>query len=123
MSPAQKDRQGTQVWLLAATLVVAVAGLIYELIAATVSSYLLGDSIRQFSFVIGVFLASMGVGAWVSRFVGDAVAGFFRAQVGLGLFGGLGALGQPYLETKTARMLRKRAPWGGPLELKVEGYL
>ncbi|MEL6330339.1 MAG: magnesium transporter [Planctomycetota bacterium] len=25
--------------------------------------------------------------------------------------GGLGALGQPYLETKTARMLRKRAPW------------
>ncbi|MEL6585639.1 MAG: polyamine aminopropyltransferase [Pseudomonadota bacterium] len=96
MSPAQKDRQGTQVWLLAATLVVAVAGLIYELIAATVSSYLLGDSIRQFSFVIGVFLASMGVGAWVSRFVGDAVAGFFRAQVGLGLFGGLGALATFY---------------------------
>ncbi|WP_311200331.1 polyamine aminopropyltransferase [Jannaschia sp. W003] len=77
--------------MLSATFVVAVAGLIYELIAATVSSYLLGDSVRQFSFVIGVFLASMGAGAWASRFVGDAVAGFVRAQVGLGLFGGTAA--------------------------------
>ena len=75
-------------WLLAATFVVAVAGLIYELIAATISSYLLGDSIRQFSFVIGVFLSAMGVGAWVSRFVGDALAGFVRAQMALGVIGG-----------------------------------
>ena len=48
-------------WLLAATFIVSVAGLIYELIAATISSYLLGDSIRQFSFVIGVFLSAMGI--------------------------------------------------------------
>ena len=82
-----------EVWLLTATLVVAVAGLIYELIAATVSSYLLGDSVRQFSFVIGLFLSAMGVGAWVSRFVHDAVAGFVRAQVGLGLVGGFAAMG------------------------------
>ncbi|MGB3406799.1 MAG: polyamine aminopropyltransferase [Jannaschia sp.] len=85
-------RRGTEVWLLATTLVVAVAGLIYELIAATVSSYLLGDSVRQFSFVIGVFLSAMGVGAWASRFVEDAVAGFVRAQIGLGLVGGFAAL-------------------------------
>lgn len=75
-------------WLLAATFIVAVAGLIYELIAATISSYLLGDSIRQFSFVIGVFLSAMGVGAWVSRFVGDALSGFVRAQIALGAIGG-----------------------------------
>jgi len=75
-------------WLLAATFVVAVVGLIYELIAATISSYLLGDSIRQFSFVIGVFLSAMGVGAWVSRYVGDALSGFVRAQIALGVFGG-----------------------------------
>ncbi|WP_239025413.1 polyamine aminopropyltransferase [Roseicyclus persicicus] len=75
-------------WLLAATFVVAVAGLIYELIAATISSYLLGDSVRQFSFVIGVFLTAMGVGAYVSRYVGDALSGFVRAQMALGVVGG-----------------------------------
>ena len=36
-----------EVWLLAATFLVAIAGLIYELVAATVSSYLLGDSVRH----------------------------------------------------------------------------
>ena len=93
---AETPRTGTALWLLGTTFVVAVAGLIYELIAATVSSYLLGDSVRQFSFVIGVFLASMGVGAWASRFVVDPVAGFVRAQVGLGLVGGLAALATFY---------------------------
>jgi len=78
-------------WLLAATFVVAVAGLIYELIAATISSYLLGDSIRQFSFVIGVFLSAMGLGAWASRFVHDALGGFVRAQMALGVIGGASA--------------------------------
>lgn len=77
-----------EAWLLLATLLVAVAGLIYELIAATVSSYLLGDSIRQFSFVIGVFLSAMGLGAWASRFVTEAVRGFIWAQIALGLIGG-----------------------------------
>ena len=66
----------------------AVAGLVYELVAATAASYLLGDSVRQFSLVIGVFLSAMGVGAWASRFVGDALQGFARAQIALGLIGG-----------------------------------
>ncbi|MEJ6390660.1 polyamine aminopropyltransferase [Gymnodinialimonas ulvae] len=88
-APASKPELTPKVaWLLAATFVVAVAGLIYELIAATISSYLLGDSIRQFSFVIGVFLSAMGVGAWASRFVGDALGGFVRAQIALGVIGG-----------------------------------
>ena len=78
-------------WLLVATFLVAVAGLVYELIAATASSYLLGDSVRQFSLVIGVFLSSMGLGAWLSRFVGDALIGFIRAQIALGLVGGFSA--------------------------------
>ncbi|OWU86105.1 spermidine synthase [Oceanicola sp. 22II-s10i] len=77
-----------EAWLLVATFLVAVAGLIYELIAATLSSYLLGDSVRQFSFVLGVFLSSMGVGAWVSRYVGDALQGFVHAQIALGIVGG-----------------------------------
>lgn len=90
MIPTATDRLARQreVWLLIATLLVAVAGLIYELIAATLSSYLLGDSVRQFSLVIGVFLASMGLGAWLSRFVAHALGGFIWAQIGLGVLGG-----------------------------------
>ncbi|EAQ04176.1 spermidine synthase [Pseudooceanicola batsensis HTCC2597] len=80
--------QPREVWLLTATFLVAVAGLIYELIAATLSSYLLGDSVRQFSFVIGIFLASMGLGAWVSRYVRDPLPGFVWAQILLGIAGG-----------------------------------
>lgn len=79
---------GQAVWLLLATWIVAIASLIYELIAATLSSYLLGDSVRQFSFVIGIFLATMGVGAWLSRFVADPLPGFVRVQVSLGVVGG-----------------------------------
>lgn len=87
MIPAAPARM-REIWLLAATFLVAVAGLIYELIAATLSSYLLGDSVRQFSLVIGVFLAAMGLGAWLSRFVGRALSGFVWAQIALGLLGG-----------------------------------
>ncbi|MCM8525038.1 MAG: polyamine aminopropyltransferase [Lentisphaeraceae bacterium] len=55
--------------LVTATLLMAVSGLIYELLAGTLSSYLLGDSVTQFSLVIGCFLTSMGVGSWLSRFI------------------------------------------------------
>lgn len=78
-------------WLLAATFVIAVAGLVYELIAATVSSYLLGDSVTQFSLVIGVFLSAMGLGAWLSRYVHDAPLGFVAAQILLGVVGAVSA--------------------------------
>lgn len=81
-------RRAREAWLLTATFLVAVAGLIYELIAATLSSYLLGDSVRQFSMVIGIFLAAMGLGAWLSRFVAHALPGFIWAQIALGLLGG-----------------------------------
>lgn len=91
MTGAAPDSRGVRLreaWLLAATFLVAVSGLIYELIAATLSSYLLGDSVRQFSLVIGVFLSAMGLGAWLSRFVGGAMGGFIWAQIGLGVAGG-----------------------------------
>lgn len=84
-APATRRRE---LWLLAATFLVAVAGLIYELVAATLSSYLLGDSVRQFSLVIGLFLSSMGLGAWLSRYVDEALTGFIWAQIGLGVIGG-----------------------------------
>ncbi|MBF9034545.1 polyamine aminopropyltransferase [Rhodobacterales bacterium HKCCE2091] len=99
-------------WLWVATFAVAVAGLVYELIAATVSSYLLGDSIRQFSFVIGVFLSAMGAGAWLSRHVGDATLGFVSAQIGLGVIGGV-----------TAPLLFFAYAWYGSVGLPLYGSL
>jgi spermidine synthase len=58
-----------EVALLFGTFVIAICGLVYELLFGTLSSYLLGDSIYHFSLVIGLFMTSMGIGAWLSRFV------------------------------------------------------
>ncbi|MBP7474015.1 MAG: hypothetical protein KBF83_15515, partial [Pyrinomonadaceae bacterium] len=55
-------------------IIIATCGLIYELLAATVSSYVLGDSVTQFSFIIGVYLFAMGVGSYLSRFIDKNVA-------------------------------------------------
>ena len=55
-------------------LIIATCGLIYELLAGTLASYVLGDSIRQFSFIIGLYLSALGVGAWLSRFINDGLA-------------------------------------------------
>ncbi len=91
MNDAPRLKDGQALWLLAATFTVAVAGLVYELIAGAVSSYLLGDSVTQFSLVIGVFMTSMGLGAWASRYVTRAERGFTLSQIMLGIVGGFSA--------------------------------
>jgi spermidine synthase len=53
---------------------IAACGLIYELVAGTLASYLLGDSVLQFSTVIGSYLFAMGVGSWLSRFITRGLA-------------------------------------------------
>ncbi len=60
--------------LLFSVLVVATCGLVYELLAGTLASYVLGDSVTQFSLVIGLYLSAMGVGAWLSRFLEEDLA-------------------------------------------------
>jgi spermidine synthase len=73
-------------------LVIATCGLIYELVAATLASYLLGDSVTQFSLVIGVYLTSMGLGAWLSKFLERGLPRrFIEAELAVALIGGLSA--------------------------------
>ena len=73
-------------------LVVAACGLIYELLAGTVASYVLGDSVTQFSLIIGLYLSALGVGAWLSRFLDrDLAAKFVDIELGVALIGGLSA--------------------------------
>src|SRR2546425_1127220 len=69
--------------------VVATAGLVYELLAAAAASYLLGDSITQFSTVIGAYLFAMGIGSFLSRYVRRGVAArFVEVEIAVGLVGG-----------------------------------
>ena len=79
-----------EVALLASVFVVAACGLVYELAAGALASYLLGDSILQFSTVIGVYLFAMGIGSWLSRYVErQLIAHFLRIELLVGLVGGL----------------------------------
>ena len=78
--------------LLVSVFVIATCGLVYELIAGTLASYLLGDSVTQFSTVIGVYLSAMGVGSWLSgRLERDLLALFVRVEILIGLVGGFSA--------------------------------
>src|SRR5437868_9656361 len=76
--------------LLVNVLVIATCGLVYELLSAAIASYLLGDSVLQFSTVIGVYLFAMGVGSWLSRFVDRQLVGvFLQIELLVGVIGGL----------------------------------
>jgi len=68
---------------------IAACGLIYELIAGTLASYLLGDSVLQFSTVIGSYLFAMGIGSYLSRFLHKGlVSRFVWIELMVGLIGG-----------------------------------
>ena len=68
---------------------IAACGLIYELVAGTLASYLLGDSVFQFSTVIGGYLFAMGVGSYLSRFITRGlVARFISIELMVGMVGG-----------------------------------
>lgn len=88
--PAAARVRPVEIALLVSVFVVAACGLVYELAAGTLASYLLGDSILQFSTVIGAYLFAMGIGSWLSRFVErQLVAVFLRVELLVGVVGGL----------------------------------
>ena len=75
--------------LLISVFVVAACGLLYELAAGALASYLLGDSVLQFSTIIGTYLFAMGVGSWLSRyFERQLPAHFLRIELLVALVGG-----------------------------------
>lgn len=78
--------------LLLSVFVIATCGLVYELVAGTLASYLLGDSITQFSIVIGTYLFSMGVGSFLSKYIRkNLISTFIRIELLIGLIGGFSA--------------------------------
>lgn len=76
-------------WMYLNVLVIATCGLVYELLAGTLASYLLGDSVTQFSLIIGVYLSALGVGAWLAQYVTTRLARvFIETELALAIIGG-----------------------------------
>jgi len=76
--------------LLGSILLVALCSITYELIIGTVSSYLLGNSVYQFSLTIGLYLSAMGVGSYLSKFIErDILERFFWVELSVGILGGI----------------------------------
>lgn len=78
--------------LYATVVVFSTAGLMYELVIGAVSTYLLGDTVTQFSTIVGTYMSAMGLGAYLTRHVEDRVATkLVDAQLASALSGGLSA--------------------------------
>ncbi|MFT5446804.1 MAG: spermidine synthase [Gammaproteobacteria bacterium] len=76
--------------LLISIMIVALCGIVYELIIGTVSSYLLGNSVYQFSLTIGLFMFAMGVGSMISKyFDSEYVRNFILVEIAIALIGGI----------------------------------
>lgn len=88
---AYKDLSDTKsAVLLVSIMVVALCGIVYELIIGTVSSYLIGNSVYQFSITIGFFMFAMGVGSYISRYIAsNLIEAFVYVEMVLALIGGL----------------------------------
>jgi spermidine synthase len=77
--------------LIISVFVVASCGLAYELITGALASYLLGDSILQFSTIIGTYLFAMGIGSHLSKYIQDdqVLQRFIEVELFVGFVGGL----------------------------------
>ncbi|RHX92578.1 polyamine aminopropyltransferase [Leptospira stimsonii] len=81
-----------QTALYISVLIISSCGLVYELLAGTIASYLLGETVTQFSLIIGTYLFSMGVGSWLSKYVEkDLIPKFLEIELAIGLVGGFSA--------------------------------
>jgi len=70
--------------------IVGLCTIVYELLIGTVSSYLVGDSVKQFSITIGLSMSAMGIGTWLSRHIRhNLLQWFIIVELALGVIGGL----------------------------------
>ncbi len=79
--------------LLLSTLLIAFCGLLYELLIGSSASYLLGSSVKQFSFTIGAFMTAFGVGSYISKyFKTRIVRTFFIVELIIGFLGSISTI-------------------------------
>lgn len=90
--------------LMFTTFVISGCSMVYELLISSVSSYLLGDSILQFSITIGLYMCAMGLGSYLSKFIKVQLFDWFIfVEIGVGILGGTSSillfLANVYLES------------------------
>ena len=86
------SRRAILVLLLAVSLI-SICAIIYEIIIAAVSSYLLGNSVYQFSITIGLFMSSMGLGSFLSKFFDRYLVNrFILIEIIIGVLGGVSSI-------------------------------
>jgi spermidine synthase len=91
----KKKRFHPAVFLLASSMfATGMAGLVLEYIQATIASYVLGNSIEQYSLVIGLMLFMMGVAASVQKTFSDdyLIEKFILIEICLAVVGGYSPL-------------------------------
>lgn len=87
--PVPKEGHRETSVLIIAVFVAGLCSIIYQLLISTTSSYFLGDSVKQFSLTMGLYMASMGAGAWLSRYVrSHLIRNFVYLEIALGFLGG-----------------------------------
>jgi len=75
--------------LVYAVFVAGLCSIIYELLIATTVTYFDGDSVRAFSLTIGLYMAALGLGAYLSKFIRtNLLKALVIAETALGLLGG-----------------------------------
>lgn len=90
--------------LMFTTFVISGCSMVYELLISSVSSYLLGDSILQFSITIGLYMCAMGLGSYLSKFIKTQLFDWFIfVEISVGILGGTSSillfLANVYLES------------------------
>ena len=79
-----------QAILFFAVFIAGLCSIIYELLISATATYFLGNGVLQFSILIGVYLFSMGVGAYFSQFLKHQPLTFFIfIEYLLGFVGGI----------------------------------
>jgi spermidine synthase len=86
----QQVKQKQSATLIYAAFIAGLCSIIYELLIATTVSYFMGDSVKFFSLTIGLYMAAMGLGSYISKFITDKLLQrFVIAEVLLGVIGGI----------------------------------
>lgn len=79
--------------LMLTTLIISGCSMCYELIISAVSSYLQGNSTLQYSITIGLYMAALGFGSYISRYFKKNLFNVFvTIELSIGVAGGLSSL-------------------------------
>lgn len=90
MTITNKNQKKQSFALIYCAFIAGVCSIIYELLIATTVSYFLGDSVKFFSITIGIYMAAMGVGSYLSKYIdNNLLEKFITIELWLGLIGGL----------------------------------